>query len=41
MINSIIEAISIALNNEFGDEYRVYADNIEQCLQEPCFLFPV
>ena len=37
MINSIIEAISIALNKEFGDEYRLYADNIEQGLQEPCF----
>ena len=37
MINSIIEAISIALNNEFGDKYWVYADNIEQGLQEPCF----
>lgn len=37
MINSIIEAISIALNKEFGDEYRVYADNVEQGLVEPCF----
>lgn len=37
MINSIIEAISIALNAEFGDEYRIYADNIEQGLTEPCF----
>ena len=37
MINSIIEAISIALNAEFGDEYRIYADNIEQGLIEPCF----
>lgn len=37
MINSITEAISIALNGEFGDEYRVYADNVEQGLEEPCF----
>ena len=37
MINSIIEAISIALNAEFGDECRIYADNIEQGLTEPCF----
>lgn len=37
MVNSIIEAISIALNGEFGDDYKVYADNVEQGLQKPCF----
>ena len=37
MTNLLIEAVSIALNTEFGSEYRVYADNVEQGLQEPCF----
>ena len=37
MVNSIIEAISIALNSEFGDRYRIYADDVEQGLTEPCF----
>ena len=37
MVNSIIEAISIALNREFGDGYRIYADDVEQGLTEPCF----
>lgn len=27
MINSIIEAISIALNAEFGDDYTTYRKN--------------
>ena len=33
----LINAISAALNVEFGDGYRVYADNTEQGLKEPCF----
>lgn len=37
MINSIIEAISIALNGEFGDDYEIYMEEIEQDLEEPCF----
>lgn len=37
MINSIIEAISIALNAEFGDEYTIYTETVEQGLKEPCF----
>ena len=37
MINSIIDAISIALNAEFGDNYKIYTENIEQGLKEPCF----
>jgi len=37
MINKIINAISIALNAEFGDDYTVYSEEVKQGLQEPCF----
>lgn len=37
MINSIIEAISISLNEEFGDDYTNYTEEINQGLKEPCF----
>lgn len=37
MINSIIEAISVSLNSEFGDGYEIHMEEIEQGLQEPCF----
>lgn len=37
MINSIIGAISISLNAEFGDDYEVHPEEIKQDLEEPCF----
>jgi len=37
VINSIIEAISIALNGEFGDDYEIYREEVKQGLKEPCF----
>lgn len=37
MINEIIEAISVALYKEFGEEYEIYMEEIEQDLKEPCF----
>lgn len=37
MINSIIEAISISLNEEFGDGYETHMEEIKQSLKEPCF----
>lgn len=37
MINSIIEAISVALNDEFGDGYETHMEEIKQGLEEPCF----
>lgn len=37
MINAIIEAISISLNAEFGDRYKIYQEIKQQGLQEPCF----
>lgn len=37
MINSIIEAISVSLNKEFGNDYEIYMEEIKQGLKEPCF----
>ena len=37
MINSIIEAISVSLNAEFGDAYEIHMEEIRQGLKEPCF----
>lgn len=37
MINKIIDGISIALNTEFGDDYEIYTETVEQGLKEPCF----
>lgn len=37
MIHSIIEAISISLNEEFGDRYETHMEVMKQDLKEPCF----
>lgn len=37
MINSIIEAISISLNKEFGDGYETHMEEMKQDLEKPCF----
>lgn len=37
MINSIIESISISLNAEFGDKYKIHREAKRQGLKEPCF----
>ncbi len=37
MIGSIIEAVSIALDEEFGDGYEIYKERLEQDLEAPCF----
>lgn len=37
MINSIIEAINVALDGEFGEDYEIYMEEIQQGLKEPCF----
>lgn len=38
MINAIIEAVSVALNEEFGDSHEIHMEEIKQDLKEPCFL---
>lgn len=37
MVRDVISAVSNALYDEFGDSYKIYADNVEQNLQRPCF----
>ncbi len=37
MINKIIKAIGAALNNEFGDTYKSYAEEVTQGMEKPCF----
>ena len=37
MINSIIEAVSVALNGEFGDGYESLMEELKQGVEEPCF----
>ncbi len=37
MINSILSAISIALDAEFGEGYETHMEEIKQGLNEPCF----
>lgn len=37
MINKIVDGISNALNQEFGDEHEIYQNNVMQGLDEPCF----
>ena len=37
MINLIIEAVSIALREEFGESYEIYMKETEQGLKGPCF----
>lgn len=37
MINKILDAISNALSDEFGDDYEIYSEDIKQDFKEPCF----
>ena len=37
MIQSIIDAICLAIHNEFGNDYEIYTESVEQGLEEPCF----
>ena len=41
MVNNVIAAVSNALYAEFGSDYRIYADNVEQNLVRPCFFINV
>ena len=38
MINKIINAISNAIYPNFGNDYEIYTEQVEQDLKEPCFL---
>lgn len=37
MINKILDGITNALYREFGDRFRIYTEDREQGVQEPCF----
>ena len=37
-IKELIDAIAEALFQEFGSDYEIYTENVEQGLTEPCFL---
>lgn len=37
MLNDIIGGVTAAIDKEFGDNYEVYTENIEQGLKAPCF----
>lgn len=37
MVNEIISGISTKLHETFGNDYKIYAEDIEQFLHEPCF----
>lgn len=37
MINEIIKGIADAIYQEFGNDYEIYDEEVEQGLNEPCF----
>lgn len=37
MLNNVTAGIAIAIDQEFGDGYEIYTDELEQDLKEPCF----
>lgn len=41
MVNDLIDAISIKLNQVFGDGKRIYSESVKQGLQEPCFFIAI
>lgn len=38
MLNSIIGGIAQKIHETFGDEYRIYSEDVEQDLRDPCFV---
>lgn len=41
MLNNVTAGIAIAINQEFGDSYEIYTDEVEQDLKEPCFFIMI
>jgi len=37
MISKIVDAISLAVNAEFGDDCKIYTEIVEQDIKRPCF----
>lgn len=41
MVNDLIDGISVKLNQVFGVGYRIYSENVQQGLKEPCFFIAI
>lgn len=41
MFNEIIIGVSMKLNATFGEQYKIYQNDVEQGLQQPCFYLAV
>lgn len=41
MVNGIKDAISIKLNQIYGDNYEIYSKDVEQGLNPPCFFIKI
>jgi hypothetical protein len=41
LINEIIKGVSMKLNATFGTGYKIYQNDVEQGLEEPCFFIVV
>ena len=41
MVNDLIDAISVKLNQVFGNGVRIYSESVKQGLKEPCFFIAV
>lgn len=38
MVNTILDATTVALHNTFGDTYTYYVEDVEQNATKPCFV---
>ena len=41
MVNDVKDAISIKLNQIYGDNYEIYSKDVEQGLNPPCFFIKI
>lgn len=41
MVNSVLDSITKALHDQFGDGYRYYVEEVEQKVKTPCFTIGV
>lgn len=37
MLNDVFDGISVKLNEEFGDNYAIYSEEVDQSFTEKCF----
>lgn len=41
MVNKIVQGIAVQLNSVFGDDYKIYQNDVSQGLKKPCFFILV